>query len=48
MKVGVLVLSVMFLALSGNIGLEHVEPQQHTIVVDSNNLRFNPESITIL
>jgi plastocyanin len=47
MKVGVLVLSVMFLALSGNIGLEHVEPQQHTIVVDSNNLRFNPESITI-
>ena len=47
MKVGVLVLSVMFLALSGNIGLENVEPQQHTIIVDSNNLRFNPESITI-
>ena len=47
MKVAVFVLSVMFLALSGNIGLEQVEPQQHTIVVDSNNLRFNPESITI-
>ena len=43
----VFVLSAMFLALSGNIGLEQVEPQQHTIVVDSNNLRFNPESITI-
>ena len=47
MKVAVFVLSAMFLALSGNIGLEQVEPQQHTIVVDSNNLRFNPESITI-
>ena len=47
MKVAVFVLSVMFLALSGNIGLEQVEPQQHTIIVDSNNLRFNPESITI-
>ena len=43
----VFILSAMFLALSGNIGLEQVEPQQHTIVVDSNNLRFNPESITI-
>lgn len=47
MKVAVFVLSAMFLALSGNIGLENVEPQQHTIIVDSNNLRFNPESITI-
>lgn len=47
MKVAVFILSAMFLALSGNIGLEQVEPQQHTIVVDSNNLRFNPESITI-
>ena len=47
MKVAVFVLSAMFLALSGNIGLEQVEPQQHTIIVDSNNLRFNPESITI-
>jgi plastocyanin len=45
--VAVFVLSAMFLALSGNIGLENVEPQQHTIIVDSNNLRFNPESITI-
>ena len=47
MKRAVFVLSAMFLALSGNIGLEQVEPQQHTIIVDSNNLRFNPESITI-
>ena len=47
MKVAFFVLSAMFLALSGNIGLEQVEPQQHTIIVDSNNLRFNPESITI-
>ena len=47
MKRGVFVLSAMFLALSGNIGLEQVESQQHTIIVDSNNLRFNPESITI-
>ena len=47
MKKAVFVLSAMFLALSGNIGIEQVEPQQHTIIVDSNNLRFNPESITI-
>ena len=47
MKKAVFVLSAIFLALSGNIGLEQVEPQQHTIIVDSNNLRFNPESITI-
>ena len=47
MKRAVFVLSAMFLALSGNIGLEQVESQQHTIIVDSNNLRFNPESITI-
>ena len=47
MKKVVFVLCAMFLALSGNIGLEQVEPQQHTIIVDSNNLRFNPESITI-
>jgi len=47
MKRAVFVLSAMFLALSGNIGLEQIESQQHTIIVDSNNLRFNPESITI-
>ena len=47
MKRAVFVLSAMFLALSGNIGLEQVDSQQHTIIVDSNNLRFNPESITI-
>jgi plastocyanin len=47
MKKAVFVLSAMFLAISGNIGIEQVEPQQHTIIVDSNNLRFNPESITI-
>ena len=47
MKKAVFVLSAVFLALSGNIGIEQVEPQQHTIIVDSNNLRFNPESITI-
>ena len=47
MKKAVFVLSAIFLALSGNIGLKQVESQQHTIIVDSNNLRFNPESITI-
>mgnify|MGYP000278863273 CR=1 FL=1 len=47
MKKAVFVLSAMFLALSGNISLEQFEPQQHTIIVDSNNLRFDPASITI-
>ena len=47
MKKSLLVLFLIVQMLCGDLILEETVPKEHTITVDSTNLRFYPDSITI-